>query len=50
MPLLFLPANRSDGGGGGVMVSPLANFTDAAHATHADMWRHGPNGPPKPRF
>ena len=45
MPLLFLPANRSDGGGG-VMVSPLTNFTDAAHATHADMWRHGPNGRP----
>jgi hypothetical protein len=45
MPLLFLPANRSDGGGGGgVMVSPLANFTDAAHAAHAQMWRHGPNG------
>ena len=44
MPLLFLPANRSGGGGGGVMVAPLANFTEAAHAADAETWRHGPNG------
>ena len=41
MPLLFF-GNRSDGGA--VMVSPLGNFTDAAHATSGDAWRHGPNG------
>ena len=48
MPLLFFPANRSDSGGGvgsgAVMVSPLANFTDVAHAAHGTTWRHGPNG------
>ena len=41
MPLLFF-GNRS--GGSAVMVSPLGNFTDAAHATSGDAWRHGPNG------